>query len=132
MYMCVSRKVENELSLYLNTKIPRCIPKNKVKLCTCIWTLTTLLLFPLKLHPASVERQLIYIKCFVMMPIWYSKNLGKILCHQSFLLHCLSLTYWKLLPVLIWFEYLIFFPMILKTWSIWLLYSSQMLRQESL
>ena len=63
------------------------------------------LLFPLKLHPATLERQLNYLKCFVTMPLWQSNNLGIILCHQSFLLHCLSLTCWKLLPFLesIWF-----------------------------
>ena len=58
------------------------------------------LLFPLKLHPATVERQLNYLKCFVMMPLWQSNNLSITLCHQSFLLHCLSLTCWKLLPFL--------------------------------
>ena len=63
------------------------------------------LLFPLKLHPATLERQLNYLKCFVTMPLWQSNNLGTILCHQNFLLHCLSLTCWKLLLVLesIWF-----------------------------
>ena len=37
--------------------------------------------------------------------LWQSNNLVIILCHQSFLLHCLSLTCWKLLPFLesIWF-----------------------------
>ena len=64
------------------------------------------LLFPLKLHPATLERQLNYLKCFVTMPLWQSNNLGIILCHQSFLLHCLSLTCWKLLPFL---ESILFF-----------------------
>ena len=58
------------------------------------------LLFPLKLHPATLERQLNYLKCFVTMPLWQSNNLVIILCHQSFLLHCLSLTCWNLLPFL--------------------------------
>ena len=35
------------------------------------------------------------LKCFVTMPLWQFNNLGIILCHQSFLLHCLSLTCWK-------------------------------------
>ena len=63
------------------------------------------LLFPLKLHPATLERQLNYLKCFVTISLWQSNNLVIILCHQSFLLHCLSLTCWKLLPFLesIWF-----------------------------
>ena len=61
--------------------------------------------FPLKLYPATLERQLNDLKCFVTVPVWQSNNLGIILCHQSFLLHCLSLTCWKLLPFLesIWF-----------------------------
>ena len=37
--------------------------------------------------------------------LWQSNNLGIILCHQSFLQHCLSSTCWKLFPFLesIWF-----------------------------
>ena len=72
-----------------------------------LWLDTKLLnlLFPLKFHPATIERQLSYLKYFVTMPLRQSKNLGIILCHQSFLLHCLSSTYWKLLPFFesIWF-----------------------------
>ena len=64
------------------------------------------LLFPLKLHPATLERQLNYLKCFVTISLWQSNNLVIILCHQSFLLHCLSLTCWKLLPFL---ESILFF-----------------------
>ena len=56
------------------------------------------LLFPLKLHPATLDRQLNnHLKYFVTMSLWQSNNLGMILCHQSFLLHRLSLTCWKLL-----------------------------------
>ena len=40
------------------------------------------------------------LKCLVTMPLWQSNNLGIILCHQSFLLHCLSLTCWKLISFL--------------------------------
>ena len=40
------------------------------------------------------------------MPLWQSSNLIIILCHQSFLLHCLSLNCWKLLPFL---ESILFF-----------------------
>ena len=58
------------------------------------------LLFPLKLHPATLERQLNYLKCFVTMPLWQSNNLVIILCHLSFLLHCLPVTCWKPLPFL--------------------------------
>ena len=54
----------------------------------------------LKLLPATLETQPNYIKCFLAMPLWRSNNLGMILCHQSSLLHCLSLTCWKLLPFL--------------------------------
>ena len=51
--------------------------------------------FPLKLHPATFERQLNYLKCFVTMPL-----LSMILCQQNFMLYCLSLAWWKLLPFL--------------------------------
>ena len=63
------------------------------------------ILFPLKLHPATLERQPNYLKCFVTMSLWQSNNLDIILRYQSFLLHCLSLTCWSLLPFLesIWF-----------------------------
>ena len=33
MYMCVYRKVEDELSVCLKTETPICIPKKKLKLC---------------------------------------------------------------------------------------------------
>ena len=61
------------------------------------------------LHPAALKRQLNYLKCFVTMSLWQSNNLGIILCYQSFLLHCLSLTCWSLLPFLesIWISILI-------------------------
>ena len=108
----VYRKVEDELSIYIQNKIPSYVPKNKLKLSICIWYLRIdiehlNLLFLLKLHPATVERQLSYLKCFVTMPLWQSDNLGIILCHQSFLLHCLSLPCQKLLPLLesIFFPY---------------------------
>ena len=63
------------------------------------------LLFFLKLLSATLERQLNYLKCFVTILLWQFNNLGMILCHQSFLLHCLFLTCLKLLPFLesIWF-----------------------------
>ena len=40
------------------------------------------------------------------MPLWQSTNLVLILCPQSFLLHCLFLKSWKLLPFL---ESILFF-----------------------
>ena len=70
------------------------------------------LLFPLKFHPANLERQLNYLKCFVTMPFWQSNNLGIILCYQGFLLHCNSLNCWKLISFL---ESIWFFLMIFKT-----------------
>ena len=77
-------------------------------LCLNIWLDFELLnlLFPLKLHPITLERQLSYLKCCVTMPLWQSDNLIIILCHQSFLLYCLALTCWKLLPFL---ESILFF-----------------------
>ena len=35
--MFAYRKVEDELSAYLKTTIPSCIPKNELKLCIYIW-----------------------------------------------------------------------------------------------
>ena len=109
--MCVYRKVKEELPVSLKTKTLSCILKKKLKLCICVWTSLTWLralestLFLKKMFPATLERQLNYLKCFVTMPRWQSSNLDMKLCHQSFLLHCLSLTCWKLLPFLenIWF-----------------------------
>ena len=91
--------------------------------------------------PATAER-LIYLKSFLMMPLWQSNNLGIILCHQSFL-SCIGfpkpvpagrssypLTCWKLFP---FFRRVFdFFSMTLKPYSIWILLSTQMLLQESL
>ena len=109
MYVCCI--VEDSSLLCLKTKTPSCILKKKLKLCFAfehLWLDFKLLniLFPLKLHPATLERQLNYLKCFVTMPLWQSNNLVIILCHQSFLLHCLSLTCWKLLTFL---ESILFF-----------------------
>ena len=63
------------------------------------------LLFPLNLHPVTLERQLNHLQCSVTMSLWQSNNLGIILCYQSFLLYCLSLTCWKFFSFLesIWF-----------------------------
>ena len=66
------------------------------------------LLFPLKCHPITFERELNYLKCLMKMPLWQFNNSDIILCHQSFQLHCLSLTCWRLLPfwrVLDFFSY---------------------------
>ena len=87
------------------------------------------LLFPLKLHPATLERQPNYLKCFVTMPLWQSINLGIILCHQSFLLHWLSLACWKILPFL---ESIWFLPMILKTEHLITLVNSNAASREPL
>ena len=38
MYMCVYRKVEDDLSVWLRLKILSCIPKIKLKLCICTGT----------------------------------------------------------------------------------------------
>ena len=89
--------------LCLKSKTTSCIPKKKkkVKLCIYIWESKAWL----RALESTYLRQLNYQKCCVTMPLWQSSNLVIILCHQSFLLHCLSLTCWKLLPFLesIWF-----------------------------
>ena len=97
--------------LCLKTKTPSCIPKKRNWKFAFAFEYLGLdfellnLLFPLKLHRTTLERQICYLKCFATIPLWQSNNLVIILCHQSFLLHCLSLTCWKLLPFLesIWF-----------------------------
>ena len=108
--MCVYRKLENELSVCLKTKTPVVFRKRNWNFAFAfepLWLDHKLLnlLFPLKFYPETLESQLNYLKWFVTMHLWQSNNLTKILCHQSFLLHCLSLTCWKLLPFfdIIWF-----------------------------
>ena len=97
--MCVYRKVEDELSVCLKTKTPSCIPKKKnwnfAFAFEHLWLNFELLnlLFPLKLHSATLERQLNYPKGFETMLLWQSNNLGIKLCPQSFQQDCLSLTY---------------------------------------
>ena len=60
--------------------------KKKVKLCIYIWKSKAWL----RALESTYLRQLNYQKCCVTMPLWQSSNLVIILCHQSFLLHCLS------------------------------------------
>ena len=108
--MCVYRKLENELSVCLKTKTPVVFRKRSWNFAFAfehLWLDLKLLnlLFPLKFYPATLESPLDYLKCFVTMHLWQSNNLTIILRHQSFLLHCLSLTCWKLLPFfdIVWF-----------------------------
>ena len=84
------KKIET-LHLYLNI----------YSLTLSSWIYSSLL----KMHPSTLEGQLNYLKCFLTMPLWHSNNLCIILCYQSSLLHCLSLTCCSLLPFLnsIWF-----------------------------
>ena len=102
LHVCIV-KVEDELSVSLKIKTPSFIPKKKLTLCICVWTSMTWLqalksTLPFKI--ASCNSWETTLKCFVAIPLWQSNNLGVILCHQSFLLHCLSLTYWKLISFL--------------------------------
>ena len=89
--------------LCLKTKTPSCIPKKRNWKFAFAFEYLGLdfellnLLFPLKLHRTTLERQICYLKCFATIPLWQSNNLVIILCHQSLMLHCLSLIYWKLL-----------------------------------
>ena len=96
--------------LCLKTKTSSCIPKKKLKLCICVWTSMTWLqalesTLPLKIASRNSGETAQLSKMFCDNALWQSNNLGIILCHQSFLLHCLCLTCWKLLPFLqsIWF-----------------------------
>ena len=103
MYICVYRKVEDKLCYASKVKLPVVFQKKKkVKLCIYIWESKAWL----RALESTYLRQLNYQKCCVTMPLWQSSNLVIILCHQSFLLHCLSLTCWKLLPFL---ESILFF-----------------------
>ena len=65
MCICVYRKVEDELSVWLKTKTSSCIPIKKLKLCICDWTsmtwlraLKTTLLFNIASHNSWETAQL--------------------------------------------------------------------------
>ena len=111
--VCVCRKVEDEFSVCLKTKTPSFISQQKLKLWICVWASMTWLwalesTLPFKI--ASRNSWETTLKCFVTMPLWQSNKLGILLCRQSFLLHFLSLTCWKLISFLvsIWFFFLWF------------------------
>ena len=88
------------------TKTPICIPKKKLKLRICVWTpiawpRTLESTLPFKIPSLnSWETTQLSELLSVTMPLWQSNNLGIILCHQRFLVYCLSLTCWKLLSFL--------------------------------
>ena len=86
-------------------KLPVVFQKKKLKLCNCVWTFVTWR----RAHESTLHFKIAYrnswetaqsFKSFVTMPLWQSNNLDVILCYQSFLLHCHSLTCWNLLPFL--------------------------------
>ena len=127
--MYVYGKVEDELSVCLITKTLSCIPKKNMELCVCVWTSMTWL--------RALESNLL----FKIAPrnSWETAQLSKMLCNnasltvQQFGLDIVSpkfpaaLSFLNLLEAPSLFgEYLIFFRMILKAQSIWLLH------QESL
>ena len=98
--MCVYRKAENDLSVCLKTKTTVVFQKRNWNFAFAFqhqWLDLELLnlLLPLKFYLTTFERQLIYLECSVTIPLRQSNNLNIILCHQSFLLHCLSLTCWN-------------------------------------
>ena len=109
--MCVYRKAKDELPVCLKNKTLSCITKTKLRLCCIyIWTsmtwhraLETTLLFKIAFRNSWETAQLSKMLCDNLL--WQFNNLGMILCLQSFLLHCLFLTCWKILPFLdsIWF-----------------------------
>ena len=124
-------RVKDNLPVYIKIT-PSCIQKKKLKLSFCVWTrwldLKFMnLFFPLKYHPATLERQLNYLKYFAIMFLWQSSDLSAMLCHESFQVQCLLSTYWKLLPLTesIWFFFLWFL-----NHRVWEVYSIQKLCQE--
>ena len=89
---------------------PVVFQKKKLKLCICVWTsmtwlraLESTLPFKTASRNSWEAARLSKILCDNAS---LSNNLVITLCHQSFLLHCFSLTYWKLLPFL---ESILFF-----------------------
>ena len=91
-------------------KLPVVFQKKKLRLCICVWTsmtwlraLESTLPFKIASWNSWETAQLPAMLCD-NAPLT-SNNLGIILCYQSFLLHCLSLTSRKLIPFLesIWF-----------------------------
>ena len=116
--MYVYRKVEDELSVCLQTKTPSCIPKKKLKLWICVWTPTT--------WARTLESTLPFKIPFCNS--WEAIELSKMLCDdaplaiQQFGHNIVSpkfpaaLSFLNLLEAPSLFgEYLIFFLMILKT-----------------
>ena len=108
---CVYCIVEDKLSVCMKFKTPSCIPKKKLKLFICTWiTMTWSRIsestFPSKISSHNSWRQSNYLKCFVVISLWQPKDLNTIICHQSFLVHCLLLNCWKLLAFL---ESMLFF-----------------------
>ena len=105
---------EDKLSVCIKTT-PSFIQKKEIK--TLLFAFQQLLLylefmnlrFPIKYHPTTLERHLNYPKWFATMSVSQSNNLSTILCHQSFLVQCLSSTYWKLLPSLFKKHFIFFF-----------------------
>ena len=121
MYMCIVRWKMG--CLYASNYNSQLYSKSKLKLCICIWAHMTSpraleATLPFKIASSKCWETAQLSKMLCDDPIWQSNNSSIILYHQSFLLYHLSLTYWKLLP---FWRVLDFFPMILKTQSIWLL-----------
>ena len=98
--------LKNRISclLCLKTKTPSCIPKKKLNFCICVWTSMTWLW--------ALESPLPFKTAF--RNFWETAQLTKMLCDNApltvqqfvhnivspnFLLHWLSLTCWKLLPL---------------------------------
>ena len=79
----------------------------KIRLCFCVWTRRIWLylkfpnlLFPLKYHPTTLERQLNYLKQYATKSLWPSKDLSTMLCQQGFLLQFFLNLFWNLLVFL--------------------------------
>ena len=127
-------RVEDKLSVCIKTKTHSFILKKKLNFAFTFehaWFDLVFLniLLPLKFYSITLERQAIYLKCFLTMPLWQSNDLSTMFCHQNFLVQCLLSIFLNLLPFI---ESIWLFSVNLKPWSAWWVYSIQKLRQEYL
>ena len=112
------------LSICLKTNTPSCIPKKTLKLCIYVWTPVT--------WPQTLESTLPFNIPF--RNSWETTQLSTVFCDDASLTdqqfgHNIAspkfpaaLSFLNLIEALSFFgKHLIFFPMILKTYSIWLL-----------
>ena len=105
-------RVEDKLFVCIKTKTHSFILKKKLNFAFTFehaWFDLVFLniLLPLKFYSITLERQAIYLKCFLTMPLWQSNDLSTMFCHQNFLVQCLLSIFFK--PSSLYREYLTFF-----------------------